>query len=154
MRPSKHVAVSVGLTFLLSQWFSSWTALTACFLSGIVIDFDHVWDFYAHKKRIPLRYREITDFCENAPLKKLYLILHAYELLLILWWAIAYFQLNEVWISTAAGLTVHLFFDQFTNPLKPLGYFIIYRFINNFDAERILKFKYWEIKSGKHKDTF
>ncbi len=154
MRPAKHVAVSLGLTFLLSRWFYSWQALTACFLSGVLIDLDHFYDQFAHYKKISLRYRDMVKYCTAVPLKKLYVLLHAYEWLLILWWAIGYFHLGTVWAGAAAGLTVHLICDQFTNPLKPLGYFFIFRLKNNFDAEKILRFKYWKVHKDECKDTF
>jgi len=71
--------------------------------------------------------------------KRLYLVLHSYEILIALWSAIFIFSLSNFWKAIAVGLTQHMILDQITNPISRLGYFFTYRIARGFDKELILK---------------
>ena len=116
MRTRNHIAVSAGVSLGFQAAMHSWPATLGCFLSGILIDVDHYLDFYLLRGKFPFRYKDLVDFCAFDKGKKLYLFLHAYEFLLILWFSILYFHLGKIWLGVALGLTVHLGIDQFTNP--------------------------------------
>lgn len=138
MRPVYHVIVSIGLSGLMVYWFRSWAAGVSCLLSGILIDLDHHLDYFFIRKKFPLRYRQLLDYCEKDPCGRLYLIFHSYELLLLFWMSIYYFRLNEIWIAAALSASVHLLCDQMSNPFKLLAYFFIYRFKHGFERKEIL----------------
>jgi len=70
--------------------------------------------------------------------KKVFVALHSYELITLLWVAISVFSLSDAWVALAIGLTQHLIFDQFTNPVKLFGYFFTYRALNHFDPRKLL----------------
>ena len=72
-------------------------------------------------------------------LKKLYLILHSYEIVIIFWAAIYIFSLGKLWQAIALGLTQHIVLDQLTNPMRPFGYFFTYRFLKRFKKEKVLR---------------
>lgn len=72
-------------------------------------------------------------------LKKVYLYLHSYELIIFLWLAIYIFKLPDIWTAIAIGMTQHLILDQITNPVNRMGYFISYRIKNRFEKEAILQ---------------
>ena len=142
MSPSKHLIVSTGLGMIMLLWLKSWAAAGACFVSGILIDLDHHLDFFWAKNKIPLNYQELRTFCKFDKHGKLFLIFHSYESLIVLWLLIYYLQLNVVWLGIAVGLTVHLFFDQFTNPIKPFFYFFIYRVRVGFERKHLFTKEY------------
>ena len=137
MKPVYHVAVSAGLSAGVYLYLRSWPAALGCFLSGILIDVDHHLDCYLSTKKFPLRYKDLAHFCATNVTGGLYLAFHSYELLLAFWGVIYFFQLDILWLGMAMGLTVHLLCDQFTNPLKPLSYFLLYRVKHGFSREAL-----------------
>ena len=135
MMPVYHVIASTAISAGLFGWLKSWPATIACFLSGIFIDLDHHVDYFLSEKRMPKSFRELVEFCEKNPTGKLYLIFHFYELLAFLWAGIYFLRLGDVWVGMAVGLTTHMIFDQITNPLKPLAYFMFYRIKHQFNRK-------------------
>ena len=147
MNAGYHVVVSAGVSLGLQATLHSWPATLGCFLSGVLIDVDHYLEYWIIKKKFPFRFKDLQDFCDFSETKKTYLIFHGYEFLLILWFLIFFLQLNLVWLGVILGLTVHMIFDQFTNPIKPLFYFIIFRIRHNFEKSKILSESYYQRKS-------
>ena len=144
MRPVQHGVISavlaIGYFSMTKSWMGSWV----CFLSGILIDMDHHLDYWIVTKKIPYNYQNLKKFCFIPSQGRVYLILHAYEFLFIVWLAIYYLQLDLVWTGLAVGISVHLFCDQLTNPVKPLFYFLSYRVKHGFDKTQLLTPKYFE----------
>ena len=110
------------------------------FLTGVLIDLDHLVD-YCLARGLTLKLRTIYAACADLSLPKLYIFLHSYELLLLFWLAIYAFSLDKLWVAAAIGLTQHVIFDQITNPVNGLGYFLSYRFARNFDMDLIVNKK-------------
>ena len=77
--------------------------------------------------------------CLDMNLKKLYLVLHSYEFIAILWIAIYLFSLSNIWKAAAIGFTQHIIFDQLVNPIVPFGYFLTYRMIKGFSKKALIK---------------
>jgi len=144
MKPTHHVIISGGVTLIFALWVKSTGALAACFLSGIFIDLDHHLDYYLARKELPLSYRKLVDFLKSERQSKLYLFLHAYELLFLLWFCIFTFSLGTIWVGMAVGFTTHIICDEIFNPLKPLSYFIIYRIKHNFSRKALYKRRYFD----------
>jgi len=144
LRPTNHILISGGVTLVFSLWVKSTWALGACFLSGIFIDLDHHFDYLLEKKEIPLSYKKLVDFCKYDHQSKLYLFLHSYELLLLLWLSITYFSLGAVWLGIAIGFTTHIICDEIVNPGRPLSYFLIYRIKHNFNRKMFFKKGYYD----------
>lgn len=138
MSPVNHVIISGGVTAVLSLWVRSWGALWACFLSGILIDVDHYLDYFIHRKAIP-GYRKLVDFLRHDHRSRIFLFLHSYEILALIWLSVFLFDLSPVWLGIAIGSTVHVFCDEIVNPIKPMAYFLSYRFKNKFDRKCFLK---------------
>ena len=62
-----------------------------------------------------------------------------------MFWLLIYsFDLGIIWKGMAIGLTTHLLLDQFTNPIKPLFYFLTFRIMNKFEKSKIMSEKYFE----------
>jgi hypothetical protein len=143
MKPSHHVIASTVISAGVQATMHSWPATTACFLSGIFIDIDHHLEYWFILKKFPFKYQDLMTFCWDRKVSKVYLIFHAYEYFIILWLSILLFGLGKIWIGLGIGLTTHMAFDQFTNPNRPLFYFLTYRILNNFDKSKILIEKWY-----------
>ena len=142
MRPTHHVIASAGISLGVHAATHSWPATLGCFLSGVLIDIDHYWDYYLVRKKFPFKYKDLVDFGEDLKQKKVYLFFHGYEPLLALWLLIYFLDLGVVWVGVAVGLTTHLLCDQWTNPCKPLFYFMTYRLKHRFEKSKLLSKKY------------
>lgn len=72
-------------------------------------------------------------------LKRLFLLLHSYELIALFWLVILVFSLGNFWKAVAIGFTQHIIFDQIMNPINIYGYFLTFRIMKGFDKRAILK---------------
>jgi len=144
MRARYHVVASAGISLGLQAAMHSWPASLGCFFSGILIDTDHVLEYCLIKKKPLYRYRDLVEFSYTNDAPRVYLVFHTYEFLFILWSSIYFFSLGKIWTGIAVGLTAHLVFDQFTNPIKPLFYFVTFRAIHHFEKANILSEKYFQ----------
>ncbi|MDP8230104.1 MAG: hypothetical protein P9L93_03270 [Candidatus Gorgyraea atricola] len=109
-----------------------------CFLmAGVLIDADHYLD-YAREHGISLNLKKVYNTCKTpTSFKRLTLILHSYEFVIILWALIFAFDLNIIWNYIAIGFTLHLLIDQVTNPVRSLSYFFLFRALNSFKVEKV-----------------
>lgn len=144
MRARYHVVASAGVSLGFQAMSHSWPASLGCFLSGVLIDTDHYLEYCVTQKKFPFQYKDLVEFCCYNKEGKLYLVFHAYEYLFIFWGLIYLFDLGVIWLGIAIGLTTHIMFDQFTNPTKPLFYFLTYRFKNHFEKNKLLTEKYFQ----------
>ncbi|MCK4463057.1 MAG: hypothetical protein KAU58_01965 [Candidatus Omnitrophica bacterium] len=137
MKPPFHVAASAAIGFLVYLYFKSASCAIISFLAGVLMDVDHIFDFHLNHgiKKHRLFFR--TMYAHD--LKKLILVFHSYELLILLWLGIILFSLNKYWISFTIGFTQHMLFDRLTNPINFGGYFLLYRVYHKFDTEKIVK---------------
>ena len=85
MSPVKHTAVSALTSAAFYGVTGSWTAAIVCFLSGIFIDVDHILEYYLVKGRFTCSCKKISEVCSSRTTKHLYLFLHSYELVALLW---------------------------------------------------------------------
>jgi hypothetical protein len=151
MRTSYHIAASAGISLGLQAAMHSWPATLGCFLSGVLIDTDHYLDYCLIRKKFPFRYDDLKKFCFDHKEKKQYLIFHAYEYLFVFWLLIYLLSPGKIWIGITVGLTTHLIFDQFTNPIQPLFYFLTFRIKNRFEKTKTLSKEYFQ--RGHSKET-
>jgi dolichol kinase len=138
MKPSAHIVASSIIGICVWVYFRSFSCAITSFLVGVLIDFDHVFDYYKNH-HFTLKIKDIYCACVEVNMKKLYLVLHSYELVIIFWIVIYAFSLGNIWKAAAIGLTQHMLFDQFTNPMVLPGYFMTYRIMKGFKKESLLK---------------
>jgi len=119
-------------------YFRSINCAIISFASGVLIDLDHLVDYYTSHD-FTFRVKSIYSACIRLDLDRLYLVLHSYELIALLWFSIYLFSLPDVWKAVAIGFTQHLIFDQITNPFNPFGYFMTYRATKGFDTKLLLE---------------
>lgn len=137
MRVRAHIAATAVFGGLLYYIFRSIPMLISVFLSGVLIDLDHVLDCYLNFGR-KFNVWNTINVCENLQLKKTYLFLHSYELLLIYSFIVRWLNLGPVWFGIATGLTFHILLDRMYNYLYPNSLFFIARLKVNFEASKIV----------------
>ena len=137
MKPTKHIALSGAVGAGIYWWTQSWPAALACLAAGVLIDLDHFLDFYLARGRLPVSYDDLVRYGDLDKKGKLYLVLHGYEQMVVLWLCIYYFHLDAVWVGAALSMSVHLLCDQIANPFRVMGYFFTYRWYNRFERRRI-----------------
>lgn len=125
--PSRHVVASGLVSVVFLSLTKSVPGAIACFFAGVLIDLDHALDFLVIKKRICRSLDELKVFCADSNEKRIYLWLHSYEILAILWAGALVFGSPIAYTGILWGMTIHLLLDQLTNPIHPLSYFLIYR---------------------------
>ena len=148
MRPPFHIAASATISLFVYLYFKSASCAIISFLSGVLTDLDHILDFcLSHGIR---QYNLFFKKLYAIDFKKLFLVFHSYEFLIILWLGIVIIPLGKYWISFAIGFTQHLVFDQLTNPITFRGYFLLYRIYHKFDTEKVVKESFLEKIRGGH----
>lgn len=138
MMPASHAVTSGIISVFVGIYFKSPACAAVSFISGIFIDLDHLFDYYVSHK-FTLSIKRIYCACRRIRFKRLFILLHSYELVALLWIAIYALSLSNIWKAAAIGLTQHMIFDQLTNPISTFGYFLTYRLINNFSRDRIIR---------------
>ncbi len=117
--------------------FTSVAGALVCFFSGILIDVDHYVD-YVRDRGFNFNLKRFFQYSHNIEYERLFIVFHGYEYLAPLAILLALSDYNLMVAAVIIGFTQHLLFDQFTNPVKPLAYFISYRLKNRFSKECVL----------------
>lgn len=138
MRVLGHTAISVIIGGISYNHTRSLSGFLWVLTAGILIDMDHYID-YIRNRGFSFNIKKVHNTCRYGYLnfKKITLILHSYELLILLWVSIFIFGLNSIWKYAAIGFTAHLFLDQIFNPVRPFGYFLAFRIANNFETKKL-----------------
>ncbi len=121
----------------MGYYFRSATCAAASFAAGVFIDIDHLIDYYV-KYGLTFKLRSIYDTCARLDMKRVYVVFHSYEIVILAWLIIWAAGLPNVWKAIAIGLTQHLIFDQLTNRAGRFGYFITYRLLKGFDRNALI----------------
>lgn len=124
-------------------YFRSVTCGVVSFLAGVMIDIDHLFDYWMEYGFRRFTVKRFYTCSYRVRYDRLTLIFHSYELIIILWLMIGVFSLSNIWKAVAIGLTQHLLFDHFRNlfngKLDRFGYFLTFRLKNKFKTDRIAK---------------
>jgi hypothetical protein len=137
MKPIYHVAVSTIISGILYLIFKSWTLSIASLFSGIFIDLDHCIDYFiAHG--ISLDLKKFSHFFYGEKYKKLTLIFHGWEWLILLFLASWLTGWNHWIIGVLIGFGQHMVLDKLYNISSFWSYSLIWRGINRFDTSVIL----------------
>jgi uncharacterized membrane protein YjjP (DUF1212 family) len=139
VKPVSHILVSGIISSAFYFYSKSIIASSVCFLSGVIIDIDHILDYYLHYRSFKKGFSHFYNSCLALKIDRLHLVLHSYELVLILWVLVFVFRQNLLFLAISVGMSGHLLLDQVGNDLDRLGYFFIFRLLNNFKIQRIIK---------------
>jgi hypothetical protein len=138
MRPIVHVAASAAVSGVLYGVTRSVTITAVSFFCGFLIDIDHVFDYLReYGFRFSLK-AFFAAFYGNR-FKRLILIFHGWEwmlLLLFLSWRSGW---NEVLVGLFFGAVSHLIIDQMGNEVTGPGYFFCYRVAKRFMLKAIVR---------------
>lgn len=144
MLPSRHIIASVPLGLTVGLLTESLIAGLLCFFSGVLIDIDHIIDYIIHYGLKGFSFKQTYRACkkfaereEEGGLKKIYLILHVWEMA-ILFWVSFLFTKNICLLAIALGYSGHLILDASNNIMKPSSYFIILRIKHDFRTIKLL----------------
>jgi hypothetical protein len=138
MKPVIHAITSFSLGVVLWFFTKSFSAAFLCFISGTIVDFDHVIEYIIHFGRKSLTLKNLYHVCEEMLFNRLYVIFHSIELV-ILFWLAALLIKNIYLLAISMGYTSHLILDLIGNPLHPFSYFLVRRFKKRFVTERLIK---------------
>jgi len=138
MKPSRHIIASALLSGVLWFFTKSFFAAGLCFVSGVLIDVDHVIEYIIHYGARGLNLKKVYKACEDMRFNRLYLVFHTAELGILLWAATVLTQ-NIYLLALASGYSLHLILDIVGNQVHPLYYFFILRLLHKFHTERLTK---------------
>lgn len=137
MKPTAHLAASVLLSATLYFATKSIVVSTVSFFSGFLIDADHLLD-YIREYGFRIDIKEFFRLFHETRFKKLLLIFHAWEWVLVLLILAALLKWNRFILGVTIGVFQHLVFDQMRNGVTPWGYFFIYRATKKFSVTDIV----------------
>jgi len=145
MKFEHHAAVSVPLSAGIWYYTGNLYYFLMALFIGVFIDLDHIFDYIREEGSFDLKGLFIKSY--KGDFKKLYLFLHCYEFIPLVW-AISFFYgaFEFAAVFTIAYLA-HMIPDQFANNTRPLGYFLIYRISVKFNNKKIFNTP----KGGNHK---
>lgn len=141
MKTTHHAAASVVISGALFAISRSWELAVSSLISGVMIDTDHVIDYWiAHGLRFDLKqfffYFDERNFKNR---EKLFFLLHGWEWLILLA-AVAWLTEWNLWFTgLLVGYGQHMILDElhnnFTYQLRPYvrGYSLIWRWKEGFD---------------------
>ena len=138
MKPAVHLYTSAIMATALYAHSHSIPESASCFASGVLIDLDHVVDFFlfSGEKFSPGNF---VSWCEKR-WQKIALLIHSYELLVLLFVAAFYLD-HAVLRGIFWGAGLHLLLDQVANPkvhrLSPWFYFLGFRIAAGFRKEKM-----------------
>lgn len=138
MRVGKHIIASGLIGGIWYYLFKSIPEAFVCFLSGFLLDADHFIDYYLNHP-FTVEFQKIHKACREIDLKKVYVVLHSYELVILMFLLGYMLPVGRVWFAATLGVTQHIMFDQFANPVRPFTYFLTYRISRGFDIKAFLR---------------
>lgn len=142
MRASAHVYTSAALAAALYAYSHSVPEAAICFVSGTLIDLDHLIDYHLFSGE-KFAVKDFFSWCNDDRWEKVSLIFHSYELFGIMCIAANYLG-SEVLRGVLWGSGLHLLLDQIMNKnrktfqLSPWFYFLCYRIAVGFRREKLL----------------
>lgn len=132
MGPLGHTVISGAVGGGVWLATGSTAAAGAAFGAGVLIDVDHLYDYYQ-------RYVKRRQ-------NKVYVLLHAWEYTLIGLLILTTASYHPVLLGVLLGHLSHVVTDHSVNRLSPFGYSIIYRLFKRFDGAYIAP-HYHEMRS-------
>ncbi len=133
-----HVIASVIFSSVFLLIFKSWPIAILSFVSGVLIDCDHLID-YLLKFRKHFRVKEFFDAYYDGKMLFIIIVFHSWELLLLLN-IYAFLISGNMWIrGITLGFTQHVALDQAFSKRSRWKYFFIWRVKKGFNANEIFQ---------------
>jgi hypothetical protein len=135
-----HFLLTFLVAAILFRRFRDLKLVAACFLTGILIDIDHLFDFWSYSG-IELNILKEFSFNFFQQSQKIYVFFHGWEFTPLLWLTGLYlnkrFKLKGFEWAFVFPYLGHLMTDQFLTPFPHslFAYSFIFRLLNNFNLE-------------------
>lgn len=147
-----HLSISLLIGYFVWQKYKkTLPAFIAALLGGFIVDIDHLFDYYL-VFGFNFKPEYFLNSYQFSLSHKVFVPLHAWEWVILLIFFSLYLDkkikikkqkvlklLLSFTLALALGLYSHLIIDTITNDVKPLGYSIIFRAVNNFYSVKISK---------------
>jgi len=141
MKISQHIVVGIGASlpvFLLTR--SLETTITFL-LSNSLIDIDHFFDYW-YDNGFNLNWRRFHEACKRAYFIHYVVILHSFEVLLLILFLLHFFFKGTIYYSYMLGIFLgfacHIFSDMIYNRgMKSKHFFILIRSLKKFKIDDI-----------------
>ncbi len=136
MKLKHHITASIILSAFFFAISKSWIIFTSSLLSGVLIDLDHVLDYFCEfKKRFSVK--KFFDIYYNGNVLFIMVIFHSWELLALLSICAILMSWNPWIIGITIGFTQHVVVDQIFNKPNKWLFFFLWRLNNGFDAKKM-----------------
>ena len=147
MKPGHHAAVSIVISGILYSIFKSWGLAVASLISGILVDFDHIIDYWI-EYGLRLDFKQFFNYFDEKNFgnrKKLFFVFHGWEWLIVML-AAAWLTGWNLWVTgLLIGFGQHMALDELYNSsnyrIRPYvrGYSLLWRWKNGFEFMPIPK---------------
>ena len=154
MRLHYHTTISTVLAGILYLIFKSWALSISCFITGIFIDIDHVFDVI-RENGWSIKVKDFFRICHKAQFEHIVLLWHGWEWLFL--WTVATWLTDwNPWMTGALiGLTHHIVLDVIANNWQIRSYSLIWRWKQNFHFDttfpNMTAIKYEHIRNSANK---
>jgi hypothetical protein len=136
MKLHHHTAVSLSISGILYLIFKSWELSIVSFLSGILIDLDHIFDV-VREHGWSIKIADFFRICHKGQFNRIFLLLHGWEWIALLGTA-SWFSRWNPWITGVfIGFTQHMILDNLHNGTNIWCYSILWRWKKDFDFNTI-----------------
>ena len=137
MKLKNHITASLIISAFLFAISKSWIIFTSSLISGVLIDIDHVLDyFWEFRKRFNVK--EFFDVHYNRKILFFMVIFHSWELLALLSICAFLMSWNPWIVGTIIGFTQHIILDHiFSAKPKRLKYFFFWRLKKGFGVNKM-----------------
>ncbi len=129
----QHTGISAVAAGLL-WWLAGPIAALTCMIAGVLIDLDHLFDYVMNYGMRRFQIGHFFHAFKLEILKKVFVLLHAWELVALAWLAAWYFKWQPALLGAAIGLGLHLLLDQIFNAHNPAAYILSYRIWHRFNG--------------------
>ncbi|HEV8472498.1 MAG TPA: hypothetical protein VGR82_06965 [Methylomirabilota bacterium] len=142
MSPGGHLATTAAACAGVAALTGSWTLTAAVAAGGVLIDVDHAIDYVVFDGQRRLTPDAFLRYYLEGRMRRAVLVLHSYELFVVLgalaWWTQSLWVWGYVW-----GALMHLALDLcFNGEVTPRSisafYSFGYRLAHRFDARQLL----------------
>lgn len=133
MRPIHHIAVSAAVSALVWAFLRDATAAAVCFLTGILMDLDHLID-YAYNYGPRFRLKHFFSAFRYEAFENIFVFLHSWEFIALYFAILWLIDWQPVALGAVIGVAVHLGLDHFFNEHSRFAYFLSYRIFHGFSA--------------------
>ena len=132
MKPPGHAVISLSIGGVLWAVTKSPYSMVAASLTGLMIDLDHLVEYYWWFVR--------------GDNRRVWYFLHSYELVVPAFLAGYLSGWDPVVMGVSFAFLGHLLTDQLANPARPLTYFFTYRVMKGFRRSELFDVEWEDIE--------